>query len=145
MWFGMFTYFNPDRISFTPVWKMAIFIAGLVHMRGGRLRNLMSDIPAPPQLYAFYPSQLYLHTVHFLMHGYSWIFLPWRGSHYSPSEHYKMLTQWQLTALADKCIGGSASTAVCKGPHTLILCSYTAVLFLACLFSLSLYSKHSDC
>jgi hypothetical protein len=52
----MFTYFNPDRISLTgqfypPVLrniKMAILIARLVPMKGGRLRNLMSDLPAPP-------------------------------------------------------------------------------------------------
>jgi len=51
---------------------MAIFIAGLIPIKGGRLRNFLSDLPAPPQPYTFYPSQLYLHNMHSFN---SWMFL----------------------------------------------------------------------
>jgi len=51
---------------------MAIDISGLVPMKGGRLRNLISDLPAAPQQSAFYPSQLYLYNVYCLN---AWIFL----------------------------------------------------------------------
>lgn len=77
-----------------------------------------------------------------LIPGCSWISWSWKESHYSPLEHCKVLSQWQLTTRANVTLIVPILRFVKDQTHCN---SYPALLFSTCMFSLALCIENSDC